>query len=130
VKRLALTLLLVTCQALAALPAPGEPGAPADPRYCGEPSRNPDGTIKRSRAVLIRFAKVFPCPATLMPVRSCKGWALDHTIPLADGGCDSPINLTWLPTAIKSCAGAACKDRWERIYHAHPRAPVNLKGSP
>jgi hypothetical protein len=130
VKALILALLLLPGAAAAALPAPGEPGAPKDPRYCGEPARDKHGRILRSRAVLREFAKVFPCPATLEAVPHCPGWALDHTIPLAGGGCDSIANLTWLPAAIKSCGSPACKDRWERIYHAFPRQPVNPKGSP
>jgi len=116
--------VLSAAPALAQLPAPGMPGAPNDPRYCGEPARDAAGRIKRSRAVLRQFAQVFPCPATLEPVASCPGWAIDHVIPLAAGGCDAPTNLQWLPDGIKSCAGAACKDRWERVYHALPRVPV------
>lgn len=126
----AFVLLLAACHAMAALPAPGEPGAPNDPRYCGEPARYAGGVIKRSAAVLRQFVAIFPCPATLQPTTSCEGWDIDHTIPRAAGGCDSVINLTWLPNVIKSCAGKACKDRWERTYHAYPRAPVNLKGFP
>ncbi len=125
-KHLAAILLLLPTLAMAALPAPGTPGAPKDARYCGEPKRDQHGTIIRSRAVLRQFARVFPCPANLLPVPSCKGWALDHTIPLAAGGCDAQINLTWLPTAIKSCARPACKDRWERTYHAIPRRAVGM----
>jgi hypothetical protein len=124
-----LLLLLIPGAVLAGLPGPGELGSIPDPRYCGEPARHPDGRIKRSRAVLRAFAKIFPCPANLKPVPHCPGWAIDHTIPLATGGCDSIANLTWLPTAIKSCASPACKDRWERSYHAHPRSLVDLKGS-
>lgn len=124
-----LILLLIPCAALAALPAPGTPGAPNDPRYCGEPKRDKHGTIIRSRAVLRQFARVFPCPANLKPVPSCPGWAIDHVVSLAAGGCDSQSNLQWLPAAIKSCASPACKDRWERTYHAIPRQPVNLKGA-
>lgn len=116
--------LLVPLFALAQLPAPGQPGAINDPRYCGEPARDANGVIKRNRAVLRAFAKVFPCPSTLQPAPSCPGWAIDHTIPLASGGCDSPANLTWLPDAIKRCAEPACKDRWERIYHATPRRRI------
>jgi len=121
-------LLLLPCVALAGLPAPGTPGAPNDPRYCGEPARDKRGTIIRSRKVLRQFAKVFPCPASLQPVPSCPGWAIDHVVSLAAGGCDSQINLQWLPTAIKSCAAPACKDRWERNYHAIPRQRIDLKG--
>ncbi len=121
-----LFLLLLSFPALAQLPAPGQPGAPNDPRYCGEPERWADGRIKRSRALLREFAKVFPCPATLEPVPSCQGWALDHVLPRASGGCDSQINLQWLPDSIKSCADDDCKDRWERVYHALPHRPVLL----
>ncbi len=100
--RLLIALLLAAAPAWAQLPAPGAPGAIADARYCGEPARDAAGRIKRSRAVLRQFAQVFPCPATLEPVASCPGWAIDHVIPLAAGGCDAPINLQWLPDGIKS----------------------------
>jgi hypothetical protein len=116
--------LLAGTAARADLPAAGQPGAVNDLRYCGEPARTADGRIKRSRAVLREFAKVFPCPETLEPVPSCPGWAIDHVIPLAVGGCDAPVNLQWLPDSIKSCGDGDCKDRWERIYHAQPRRAV------
>ena len=128
--RVLLTLLMVLFadNALATLPAPGEPGAPADPRYCGEPARDENGRIIRNHDMLREFMKVFPCPSNLSTeYGACPGWALDHTIPLAVGGCDSPINLTWLPANLKSCAGA-CKDRWERKYHAFPRQKVDIPG--
>ena len=120
------TALLILCasSSFAGLPAPGEPGAIDDPRYCGEPERYASGRIKRSGAVLRDFARVFPCPVTLEHVTSCPGWAIDHTIPLASGGCDLVVNLTWLPVQIKSCAKPECKDRWERKYHAIPRQSV------
>lgn len=121
----ALLLLLIALPAYAALPAPGQPGAPLDPRYCGEPERYADGRIKRSAAVLRAFADVFPCPATLVPsAYGCTGWQINHTIPLASGGCDSSINLSWMPVQIKTCAEPWCVDRWERTYHAFPRKPV------
>lgn len=131
-KRVAALLLvyaLMLAPVLAALPAPGEPGAPNDPRYCGEPKRTAKGVIVRSQAQLKAFASVFPCPASLQPSPSCEGWDIDHVIPLVDGGCDKPINMHWLPNAIKSCASPACKDRWERLYHALPRKAVSLKGT-
>ena len=115
---------LLAWPAFAQLPAPGQPGAVNDARYCGEPARTADGRIKRSRAVLRDFAKVFPCPETLEPLPSCPGWAIDHVIPLASGGCDSAVNLQWLPDSIKSCSDADCKDRWERLYHAQPRRAI------
>lgn len=127
-KKLTIALILTAFAALAQaqLPAPGEPGAINDPRYCGEPARTADGRIKRDRHVLRQFALVFPCPSTLEPRPSCPGWAIDHVIPLAVGGCDAPINLQWLPDAIKSCAGDTCKDRWERVYHGQPRRPIAI----
>ena len=123
----ALLILVASAGLHAQLPAPGQPGAIQDARYCGEPARTADGRIKRSRALLREFAKTFPCPETLEPTPSCPGWALDHVLPLASGGCDSAINLQWLPDTIKSCADADCKDRWERIYHALPRRLVDLQ---
>lgn len=129
-KRLLLLAAMLCASALAALPAPGTPEAPKDARYCGEPKRHANGKIKRDPRVLREFVAVFPCPTTLKRSTSCPGFALDHTIPLASGGCDSAANLTWLPTALKSCAGRVCKDRGERKYHAIPRQRISLKGAP
>lgn len=129
-KRLLLLAILCAGPALAALPAPGTPGAIDDPRYCGEPVRDKHGVIKRSQAVLNRFVKVFPCPATLVSSTTCAGWALNHMLPLADGGCDAPINLWWLPDSIKSCSSPECIDRWERKYSATPRQKIVLQAKP
>jgi hypothetical protein len=108
------------------LPPPGSPDAPNDQRYCGEPTRDKYGVITRSAVQLRKFVAVFPCPATLLHVTSCQGWQIDHVIPRASGGCDIPLNMQWLPATIKTCADDACKDRWERTYHAIPRRPVQL----
>lgn len=129
-KLLTALLSVVSFTACATLPAPGQPGAPNDPRYCGEPARNKDGSIKRSATQLKKFVAVFPCPSTLLSTTSCEGWAVDHTIPIADGGCDTPANMTWLPDVLKSCAGTICKDRWERKYNAVPRQAVIIKPPP
>lgn len=115
--------------ALAALPAPGEPGAPADPRYCGEPARYASGSIKRSRAVLRHFVAVHPCPSNGLADVSCPNWAIDHVIPLATGGCDEMGNLQWLPDAIKSCA-VICKDRFERTINSIPPRPFEIRSQP
>lgn len=122
-KKLILLIAVAACSAFAQLPAPGDPAAPNDPRYCGEPERTADGRIKRDRAVLRAFATVFPCPSTMEARPSCPGWAIDHVIPLASGGCDSVINLQWLPDSIKSCPDDHCKDRWERTYHGEAGQP-------
>lgn len=124
-KLIILALALTALQARATLPRPGEPGAPADPRYCGEPERNADGSIKRSPAALYAFKLVFPCPTTLKP-GACPRFQVNHTLPLADGGCDTPVNMMWLPLEVKTCVAKWCVDRWERVYHAIPRRKVVL----
>lgn len=115
-KRLLLPLLLASTMARAALPAPGTPGAPADPRYCGEPARYADGTIKRSEAQRARFIAVWPRPT--LP----GDWYVDHILPLVKGGCDRPHNMQWLNGATKTCA-AVCKDRWEQQVYDPKRSP-------
>ena len=93
----------------------------ADTRICGtEPERDEDGRISRSASVLRRFQEIHPCPSTGSTVGKCPGWALDHVIPLACGGCDQIENLQWLKNTIKSCAGTECKDRWERKINCQP----------
>ncbi|MCU0298023.1 MAG: HNH endonuclease [Candidatus Nanopelagicales bacterium] len=91
---------------------------PVDPfaevRYCGKPVRNASGEIVRSRTVLAYFQRLYPCPSTGKTTGACPGWAINHTIPLSCGGCDSVSNLDWMPAAIKSCAEPWCRDRWER----------------
>lgn len=119
-------LALVALHAMAELPAPGTPGAPKDPRYCGEPERYIDGTIKRSAAALNAFAEENPCPLTLSGRTGCIDWQINHLRPLADGGCDTPINMWWFPKHIKTCREDWCIDRWERKYNAIPRQPVLL----
>jgi hypothetical protein len=88
-------------------------------RYCGTPVRDAAGNIKRSVAVLSAFQKVHPCPATGLTTGACPGWAVNHTIPLACGGCDAVSNMDWMPDQIKSCADQHCRDRWERKVYDH-----------
>jgi len=94
---------------------------PVDARYCyqyiHEIPRWKDGSIKRSDKVLQDFKKIHPCPVTAQTIGACPGWQINHIIPLAVGGCDSIINLQWLPDAVKTCPGTICIDRFERrIY--------------
>ena len=82
-------------------------------RYCGEPKRNAKGVIMRSVKVRKAFEKMYPLPEGI----SRDTMEVDHVLPLERGGCDSIINMQWLPKSIKRCPGNACKDRWERIIY-------------
>lgn len=85
-----------------------------DIRYCTEaPKRDADGGISRSLKVIEEFKQIHPCPAT-GKTGNCPGWAIDHVIPLACGGCDAIYNLQWLPSKYKVTG----KDRWERNIYA------------
>lgn len=104
---------------------------PIDPlvevRQCGAPARAADGTIKRRADVLYAFRKAHPCPANGARFAACPGWAVNHVIPLASGGCDAVSNMQWLPANIKSCASPWCVDRWERTYWGEPHGIVTLE---
>lgn len=102
-----------------------QPLAPAiDPlkeyRQCGAPPRDADGVIKRSSAVIYAYRKLHPCPVTGKTTGACPGWAINHVIPLASGGCDAVSNMMWLPVQVKSCKLVWCVDRWERKYYDVP----------
>lgn len=110
----------------AALAFAGCAAAITDPRYCGPPARDADGTIHRSTAVRASFVRLYPCPSTGEVSGACPGWAVDHVIPLSVGGCDAVGNMAWMPLAIKSCSaksGVPCKDRWERDVYRRRDLP-------
>jgi hypothetical protein len=99
-------------------------GALDETRYCtATPHRDVDGSISRRADVLRAYRHLYPCPSTGKTRGACPGWNLDHTIPLACGGCDSVSNLSWLPVEIKRCAGDYCKDRWERRVYCKVAMP-------
>lgn len=112
-----LRFVLVAIAAMLATLAIATSAAASDPRFCGAPARDSAGKIKRSSAAKAEFARMYACPSTGETSGSCPGWSIDHIIPLACGGCDSPHNMQWLDLRIKSCAGQACKDRWERSVY-------------
>lgn len=107
-------LFIVLVVAVLSGPVIAGPDPFAETRYCGEPKRDANGRIIRRADVLVAFRNLYACPATNKHSGSCKGWAIDHVIPLAVGGCDAVRNLQWMPNKIKSCPGSVCKDRWER----------------
>ena len=101
----------------------GDSYAATDSRICTtqeEVVRDKNGNIKRSSTVLKQFQQIHPCPSTGLTTGKCDGWAIDHVIPLACGGCDQIHNLQWLPNEIKSAAGKFPKDRWERKINCNP----------
>lgn len=84
----------------------------ADARYCGVVYRDAvTKKILRSAAVKAAFKREHPC------IAPCDAtWEVDHILPLFRGGCDSVINMQWLPPQLKTCA-MYCKDRWEGILY-------------
>lgn len=98
-----------------------------DPRYCGPPERDADGRISRSLTQVNEFRSYHRCPSTGQYDGRCPGWAVDHVIPLACGGCDSVVNMQWLPNEIKRLSGKYPKDRWERKVYANPTITDNCK---
>lgn len=116
---LALTLFLILASC-----APAYAGNMDETRYCTvTPGRDADGSISRRADVLRAYRDLYPCPSTGKTRGACPGWNLDHTVPLACGGCDSVANLTWMPVEIKRCAGLYCKDRWERKVYCKGGTP-------
>lgn len=91
----------------------------ADPRYCGEPKRDANGTIHRSTSQIYTFRSNHPCPSTGLKFSACPGWAVDHVVSLDCGGCDHHSNMQWLPNDIKSSPNPHAKDRWERKVYAN-----------
>jgi len=90
-------------------------------RYCGKPVRNARGQIIRHQQPLVAFRSWHACPSTGKHTGACPGWAIDHVVPLACGGCDAVFNMQWLPNDAKSASGPHHKDRFERkVYGASP----------
>lgn len=96
--------------------------AKADPlkeyRYVQEIKRDAKGQILRRADVLVAFKRIHPCPSTGKSTGACRGWALNHIIPLACGGADAVSNLQWSPVITKSCWQDWCQDRFERKIYA------------
>lgn len=65
--------------------------------------------IKRSQSAKVEFKHQHPCPATGAAKGPCKGYVIDHVIPLACGGADAPSNMQW-----QTVTEGKAKDNWER----------------
>lgn len=71
--------------------------------HCHDGSSNPR---KRSGKARYAFRKNNPCPATGRTKGACPGWHVDHVIPLACGGADSPSNMQWLTARANLSKGS------------------------
>jgi|ERR1035437_6860752 5-methylcytosine-specific restriction endonuclease McrA len=75
---------------------------------CASCARDSKGKIKRSATAKRDFQKAHPCPSTGRTFGACKGYVIDHVVPLKRGSPDSPSNMQWQTTAA-----AKAKDRIE-----------------
>ena len=60
------------------------------PSYAGTGIEN-----KRSSQAKSEFVRTHPCPSTGKTSGSCKGYVVDHVVPLESGGVDAPSNMRW-----------------------------------
>ncbi len=63
----------------------------------------------RHQAPKLAFVRAHPCPATGKPTVSCKGFVIDHIVPLCACGKDAPSNMQW-----QTLSEAKRKDTLER----------------
>lgn len=63
----------------------------------------------RSHAARAEFQRANPCPATGATRGACRGYVVDHPVPLCAGGPDHPSNMQW-----QTVAEGKAKDRQER----------------
>jgi hypothetical protein len=71
--------------------------------------RDAHGKIKRSEKAKKDFKAAHPCPANQKRSGACPGYVIDHILPLACGGADSPENMQW-----QTVVAGKEKDSWER----------------
>ena len=70
---------------------------------------DPSPACVHSSKARSQFIHANPCPATGKTSGPCKGWIVDHVVPLCAGGADKPDNMQWQTTA-----DAKLKDKIER----------------
>ena len=63
--------------------------------YCSTCERDKYGHIKRNPAAKKAFRLEQPCPATGRYKGHCKGYVIDHIVPLKRGGKDISVNMQW-----------------------------------
>jgi hypothetical protein len=75
---------------------------------CTSCVRDSRGRIARSASAKHAFQKSHPCPSTGKTTGACKGYVIDHVVPLKRGGADSPSNMQW-----QTVQAAKAKDKVE-----------------
>ena len=63
----------------------------------------------RSYKAKVEFKRAHPCPVNEATKGRCEGYIIDHVVPRACGGADSPENMQW-----QTEEDAKAKDKWER----------------
>lgn len=89
------------------MPAPATTTATAtqaSPTTTTQIARDENGRIKRSQAARHSFMILTGFP------KGRPGYIIDHVVPLACGGADSPFNMQW-----QTVADAKAKDKTERV---------------
>jgi hypothetical protein len=81
-----------------------------------------DASTKRSAAVRAEFVRSNPCPDPSAGKR-CKGFVVDHVIPLCAGGADAIGNLQWQSQRDSYRKDAEERRLCKRIRAASQRQP-------
>lgn len=59
--------------------------------YCTSCRRDKSGRIARRSSARTAFKKANPCPATGKSTGPCRGYVIDHRVPLKRGGADHSV---------------------------------------
>jgi hypothetical protein len=63
--------------------------------YCYSCQHDKVGRIARSSTARTAFRKANPCPETGKTTGPCRGYVIDHRVPLKRGGRDHASNMQW-----------------------------------